>query len=72
MTHYRDQDQEHPGVAACCIPDDEEGITRIVKDVDCPACLKLMKAWGVFPTKTGHGYDRTWWERNRQRHLPIY
>ena len=62
MTHYREQNQEHPGVAACSIPPNEEGITRIVDDVDCPKCLKLMAAWVV---KSGHlGYGLEGGSRN--------
>ena len=72
MTHYRDEDQDHPGIAACSIPPNEEDITRKVKLVDCPECLKLMTAWGVEPNNAGYGYCREWWERNRQRNLPIY
>ena len=47
ITHYREPDQEHPGVAACSMPPNGEGLTRQAVDVDCPVCVRLMQSWGV-------------------------
>ena len=45
MTHYRERDQEHPGIAACGIPPNEDDLTRVKVDVTCPKCRELLAAW---------------------------
>lgn len=47
VVHYREQDQEHPGIAACCIPPNHEWLTRNAAEVTCPKCIRLMRAWGI-------------------------
>lgn len=45
--HWREPEEEHPGVAVCSIPDNSEGITPDPGKVTCPRCLALMQSRDV-------------------------
>ena len=45
IVHFRERDEEHPGIAICGIPPNEEGISKDRSKTTCPRCLRLLRLW---------------------------